>query len=65
MDGNYLAIASGGGGVYLFDVSDNNTPKFLDIIADAEIGYTYKVVFHSGVLYAATRSGIYRLTINQ
>ena len=64
LEANYLAIASGGGGVYLFDVTDKTNPKFLDRIDDEEIGYTYKVVFHNGILYAATRNGIYKLTIN-
>jgi len=61
---DYLAVASGGGGVYIFDISDKNNPEFLDRKDDKEIGYTYKVLFHNGILFAATRNGVYRFSIN-
>ena len=61
---DYLVVGSGGGGVYLFDISNKENPLFLDRIDDADIGYTYKVVFDNGDIFAATRSGVYKLKIN-
>lgn len=61
---NFLAVASGGGGVYLFDISDVHNTEFLDRVDDSKIGYTYQVKFFDGALYAATKTGAYKLKIN-
>ncbi len=59
----YAALASGGGGIYIFDISNPQTTKLLTNIDDSEIGYSYKVKFFNGILYAATRNGVYKFKI--
>lgn len=62
VEGNYLVIGSGGGGVYLYDISDIQNPRFIDRVDDAIIGYTYKVAFRDGKIFAATKKGVYKLS---
>jgi len=62
VEGNYLVIGSGGGGVYLYDISDVQNPQFIDRMDDAVIGYTYKVKFWNGKIFAATKKGVYKLS---
>lgn len=62
VEGNYLIIGSGGGGVYLYDISDIQNPQFIDRMDDAIIGYTYKVEFSNGKIFAATKKGVYKLS---
>ncbi len=62
VEGNYLVIGSGGGGVYLYDISDVQNPRFIDRVDDAIIGYTYKVAFRDGKIFAATKKGVYKLS---
>jgi hypothetical protein len=62
--GNYLVVASGGGGAYLFDVKDPENAELIDRIDDDEIGYVYQVRFFEGAIYAATKRGVYKLKIN-
>ncbi|RLD54035.1 MAG: hypothetical protein DRJ01_18580 [Bacteroidetes bacterium] len=63
VEGKYLAVGSGGGGVYLYDISDVNNPQFLDQISADEIGYTYKVIIKNDIIFAATKRGVYKLLI--
>lgn len=56
---NILAVASGGGGLYLYDISDKNCIKLLENIDDSQIGYTYKVKLVDDKVYAATKKGVY------
>jgi len=62
---SYLAVASGGGGVYLFDIKDPDNITFMDRIDDSEIGYVYKVAVQENYLFAATRKGVVKIKINQ
>jgi hypothetical protein len=62
---NYLAIAWGGSGVFLFDISNPAKPLYLDNIDKEEMGYTYDVKFHNDKLYVATRSQVTRCIIKQ
>ena len=64
VEGDYLVVGSGGGGVYLYDISNAENPQFLDRIDDNEIGYTYKVVIENEQIFAATKRGIYKLKMN-
>ena len=60
-----LAVGSGGGGVYLFDISDPAEMKFLDRIDDEVIGYTREVAFYGDKLYVGSRDlGILELNID-
>ena len=65
MDGHYLAVASGGGGVYLFDIADKNSIKLAGHLKESEIGYAYKVKIAGGYVYAATKTGLYKLKIKE
>ncbi|MDY6915351.1 MAG: hypothetical protein SVM86_03415 [Candidatus Cloacimonadota bacterium] len=62
---NFLAIGSGGGGVYLYDISNLADVKLLDRIEEREIGYVYRVQFFDGDLFAATQEGVYKLSIDR
>ncbi|MCD4829796.1 MAG: hypothetical protein K8R90_10250 [Candidatus Cloacimonetes bacterium] len=64
-EGDWLAVGSGGGGVYLFDISDPAAPKFVDRIPTSEVGYTRCVDIQGGRVYVASRdNGLVELTIN-
>ncbi len=63
--GNYLVVGSGGGGVYLFDITDLSRPKFLDRLDDDIVGYTYKAVISNGEVFVASKTGVFRLVINE
>ena len=62
-DGHYLAVASGGGGVYLFDVSNKNNIRLTGRMKESEIGYAYRVKIAGGFVYAASKTGLYKLKI--
>ena len=65
VEGNYLAVGFGGGGIYLFSISNPATPQFIDKIGADEVGYIYKCVFSNGELFLASRDrGVIRLTIS-
>jgi hypothetical protein len=64
ISGNYLAIAWGGSGVFLFDISNPAKPVYMDSIDDEEIGYTYDVEFYKDKLYVATRTQVLKFKIN-
>jgi len=64
VSGNLLALASGGGGIYLYDISNPLNPKYLDRIDDQVIGYTYRAEFKNNYLFVATKSGVHKLEIN-
>lgn len=61
--GDNLVVASGGGGVYLFDISTPAKPEFIDRWDDSDIGYTYDVEMYDGEVFVATREGVYRMSI--
>ena len=62
---DYVALASGGGGIYLFDISDKTNISLFGHIDDDEIGYTYRTKFFAETLYVGTRNGIYQLKIEK
>ncbi len=64
VEGNILAVASGGGGVYAFDITDPTNPIEIGRIDDSEIGYTYNVDIHDGIIYASTRLGVAKISID-
>jgi hypothetical protein len=53
--GNYLALASGSGGVYIYDISNPENPKQLERWTVGDISNANKVQFFDGKLYVATR----------
>ena len=64
VEGNILAVASGGGGVYAFDITDPTNPVEIGRIDDSEIGYTYNVHIYNGIIYASTRLGVAKISID-
>ena len=63
VEGDFLVVASGGGGVYLFNITERKKPEFADRWDDYDIGYTYDVNIHNGEVFVATREGVYRMLI--
>ncbi|MBC8525862.1 MAG: hypothetical protein H8D22_03165 [Candidatus Cloacimonetes bacterium] len=65
-EGSYLAVSFGGGGIYLFDISESDNPVYLDRKSSDEVGYIYKCVFSNGELFLASRDmGVIKLKINK
>lgn len=60
----YLAVASGSGGVYVFDVINQQQIKFIGSLDESDIGYTYKVKIVGDFVYAATKTGLVKIKIN-
>lgn len=60
---NYIAIASGGGGVYVFDRSAPTAPILLHHI-DALIDYSYSVALKGDMVFAGTKSGVFKINIH-
>jgi len=63
VDGDLLSVASGGGGLYVYDISDLGNIKKLGRLS-TEIGYTYKTVIKDGNIYAATKEGVFKISAN-
>lgn len=64
-ENNWLVVGSGGGGVYLFDITNPADPKFVDRVTKDEIGYTRCVDIHNGLVYVASRdNGVVQLSIH-
>ncbi|MCK9330270.1 MAG: hypothetical protein M0Q94_10390, partial [Candidatus Cloacimonetes bacterium] len=60
----FLALGSGSGGVYLYDISNPTTPILIDNLNEDEIGYVYKVLFFKNELYISSKSrGIVRYQV--
>jgi len=64
VEGNILAVASGSGGVFAYDISDPMNPVALGRIDDSVIGYTYNVEIQNGVIFASTRLGVAKISID-
>ena len=58
----YLVLSSHAGGVFLYDISEIDSPKFVGNLRSRDIGYTFKAVLHDGKIFAATRLGIQIIT---
>lgn len=66
INGNYAAVASGGGGVYLFDISDINQIKMIHRMTSSDLGYCLDVKFYDEYLYVGSRDlGVVKLSINK
>jgi len=61
----YLAVASGGGGVYVFDIQNTQQIKLIGSLDESETGYAYKVKVAGNFVYAATRTGLVKIRINR
>ena len=65
VEGNWLAVGSGGGGVYLFNITDPADPVFVDRLSSTDVGYVRCVDLYDGHLYVASRdNGILDITIH-
>jgi hypothetical protein len=64
ISGRFLALGSGSGGVYLYDISNPTTPILIDHLDEDEIGYVHKILFFSNDLYISSKShGIVRYQV--
>jgi len=63
VEGNILAIGSGGGGVYVYDISEITNPTFIGRVYSSDIGYTYVVKIFNDEIYAGTKVGIFKISI--
>lgn len=65
-EGDYLAVGSGGGGVYLYDISETpEKPQLIDQLSSSETDYVILVEIHNGELFVADRyKGISKYQIN-
>lgn len=52
---NRLAVAYGGSGVCVFDISNKTELKLIDKLSKSEAGYCYKVMYDGDDLYVASR----------
>ncbi|MCD4818591.1 MAG: hypothetical protein K8S23_07850 [Candidatus Cloacimonetes bacterium] len=62
VEGDILAVASGGGGLYVYDISNLENVTLIGNLS-AEIGYTYKTFIKNGKIYAATKDGVYKIVV--
>ncbi|MBN1970542.1 MAG: hypothetical protein JXR48_07225 [Candidatus Delongbacteria bacterium] len=60
-DDKYAVVSSGGGGLYLYDITDSMNVKFIDNFNDLD--YCYDAIIKNDKIYAATRKGIVVLKI--
>lgn len=67
VEGDYLVVGSGGGGVYLFDISKTpERPHLLDKKGLSYTDYVYLVEIHNGEVFTAGRDkGITKFSINR
>lgn len=65
VDGDYLVVGSGGGGVYLYDIGqDPAKPKQIDRLTSDVVDYTLLVAIEGKTIYAAGRyKGISKIKI--
>jgi hypothetical protein len=63
VENSLLAVGSGGGGVYVYDVSDIYNPEYLGRISTTKIGYTQVVKIKNNEIYAGTKTGIYKISL--
>jgi hypothetical protein len=65
ISGNYLVVGSGGGGVYLYDISENPAePKFIERISSDLVDYVYFVKIDNKTIYVAGRyKGVTKINI--
>lgn len=59
-----LVLGSHIGGVYLYDISDIADPALVGNIDSDEIGYTFKAVIENNKIYASTRQGVFKISID-
>lgn len=64
IEGNLMALASGGGGVYVYDITSLAAPVYLGKIDDSEIGYTYDVEIYGGKVFTASKRGVAKIALN-
>jgi len=64
IEGDLMAVASGGGGVYVYDISSLAAPVYLGRVDDAEIGYTYDVEISDGKIFTASKRGVAKIALN-
>jgi len=67
LENNYLVVGSGGGGVYLYDISHNpEQPKLLDRIPSTVVDYVLLVALKNSKIFVAGRyKGISVFSINR
>jgi len=67
LDGDYLVVGSGGGGVYLYDIKNTpEAPKLLDRLSSNEVDYTLLVAIEGETIYAAGRyKGVSKIKIDR
>jgi len=59
-----MVLGSHSGGVYLYDISDISDPVLVGNLDSDKIGYTYKAVLKNNKIYASTRMGVYKISLN-
>jgi len=64
IEGNNMVLGSHTGGVYLYDISDVADPALVGNLDSDIIGYTYTAVLHNNKIYASTRQGVYKISID-
>ena len=64
IEGNNMVLGSHSGGVYLYDISDITDPALVGNLDSDIIGYTYTAVLHNNKIYASTRQGVYKISID-
>ena len=64
IEGNNMVLGSHNGGVYLYDISDITDPALVGNLDSDIIGYTYTAVLHNNKIYASTRQGVYKISID-
>jgi hypothetical protein len=58
----YVAVASGGGGVYVFDRTNPAAPTLLHHV-ESLIDYTYVAALKGDLVFAGTKSGVFKINI--
>ncbi len=66
IEGDYLVVGSGGGGIYLFDIGTTpEKPVFLERMTTSVVDYVYFVAIRNGKIFVAGQyKGITQLRIN-
>lgn len=55
INNNYLAVASGGGGAYLYRIEDDGELAFMQRLTSSQVDYTYRVDLRDNYLFVSGR----------